>query len=499
MMQNLMKLVLVLLSILAAGWAASTSADDYTLGEYIITGGPPNDNRGYASTSGKTPQAIPPRVLLLITAGQSNIANTGVTNYTPTHASAIGNFNSYDGSLYAYADPLLGPSGNTANMVGRLADQIISAGLFDRVIVVPLAVGGSTVAQWAPGGILDNRLSIALARLKGRGIVNPTMALLWGQGESEVGTSQNDYETAFNSMISSVVSAGFTGRVFVAQQTWFGGVTKSAIRAAQAAVVDNVTIFAGPDADALGSSYRQVDNTHFNDAGQTAYASGWSDAMAASGAPYCAGLACDAGHTETTSGTPSGSINMATFFYVDRSWAVNNGATVTHLWLYTTTPGAYPIKLVRRNSAGNYDVVAQSIIAHFGGGWQRVALETPYAVASDGKEYYVGLYTAGVNHPAIDLKARAYSASNVTGNGVTLTEQAANSGWYVLPVGVTYAPRRNRKSPVRRRRRGRAHPRRAAVGSFVPIVAGAADSRSTMSRRSRLYTPARMHRSMSQA
>jgi Carbohydrate esterase, sialic acid-specific acetylesterase len=419
-------------------WAPGAIANDYTLGEYVLSGGQYNQNKGLSDASGKTLQAIPPRVLLLITVGQSNIVNIGPTAYTPSHAAAIGNFNPYDGNLYAYADPLLGTGHNGSNMAGRLADLLIAAGAFDRVIVLSLAVGGSQVAMWAPGGILDNRLSIALARVRGRGIVNPTMALLWGQGESDGNTSQGDYATALSSFISSAASAGFSGRVFVAKQTWFAGATVSAIRAAQAGVVDGTTVFAGPDADALGSSYRVADNTHFNDAGQAAYASAWYDAMVASGAPYCVGLVCDAEHIETTAGTPSGSVNMATFTYVDRSWAVDNGKTVTKFWLYTTTPSAHPIKLVRRNSAGNYDVVAQSIVPHFGGGWQSVALETPYAVANDGKEYYVGVYTAGTSHPSLDNKARSYTSADASGSGVTMTEQAAQSGWHVLAVGVTY-------------------------------------------------------------
>lgn len=141
---------------------------------------------------------------------------------------------------------------------------------------------------------------------------------------------------------------------------------------------------------------------------------------------------------EGTSGTPAGSTSMGSFTYVDRSWQVDNGRTVTKLWLNTTTAGTYPLKIVRRNSAGNYDVVASQSITHGGGGLESITLGSAYAVANDGLEYFVGVYTTGASHPTLDNKARSYVAADAAGNGVTMTEQAAQSGWHILAVGVTY-------------------------------------------------------------
>ena len=38
----------------------------------------------------------------------------------------------------------------------------------------------------------------------------------------------------------------------------------AAIQAAQAGIVDNVSVFQGPNFDTLDNSYRQADGTHFN-------------------------------------------------------------------------------------------------------------------------------------------------------------------------------------------------------------------------------------------
>ncbi len=141
---------------------------------------------------------------------------------------------------------------------------------------------------------------------------------------------------------------------------------------------------------------------------------------------------------ETTAGTPTGSIYAGVFTYVDRSWTINNGSTVGLLWLYSTAAATFPLKIIRRNSAGNYDVVASASITHGGAGWQSVSI-TPYTVPSDGKEYYVGVYVNGTTHAMIDGKDRAYTSANATGSSVTMTEQTHSGADYlVLPVGVTY-------------------------------------------------------------
>src|SRR5262245_16246844 len=106
--------------------------------------------------------------------------------------------------MYAAADPLLGtgmafPGGgfSPGGVSLRLADLLVSNSKFDRVIIVPVAIGGTSVAMWATGGVLSNCITAAMARLASRGIVpgmtNVTFAFVWGQGESDGGTSQAAY------------------------------------------------------------------------------------------------------------------------------------------------------------------------------------------------------------------------------------------------------------------------------------------------------------------
>src|SRR5260221_9497897 len=73
---------------------------------------------------------------------------------------------------------------------------------FDRVILAPIAVGGSTMEEWATG-VLAKRIPVTLRRLDDLGITRKTrgvsFALEWGQGPSEnaTKTSKADYIKGF--------------------------------------------------------------------------------------------------------------------------------------------------------------------------------------------------------------------------------------------------------------------------------------------------------------
>lgn len=291
--------------------------DPYQLGEYTLVQSPIlwQSNHGYTDTSSKTYRfnALNTGVknLVLIVAGQSNVAAEAPSAYTVTNSSVIDNFNIYDGGMYVYTDPPLGStwaylafggSGSTCGTLiscgsvgGRIADIFISgngtvaANTFNRVIVVPVAVGGSSIAQWDTTGPLYNRICVTMSRLAARGITpqaNVTFAIVWGQGESNHGTAAATYQASLNNIQAKAVSCGFSGRFFVNVQTWLSGVVDATIQGAQSGIVDNVKFWAGFNADSLNATNRIADNTHFNDTGIAALATGMANAMHASGAPY---------------------------------------------------------------------------------------------------------------------------------------------------------------------------------------------------------------------
>lgn len=260
------------------------------------------------------------RNLVLFYGGQSNAEGANSTSYTPTNASAIDNLNQYDDGIYPPVEPLLGsgahPLGNVAygyHPALVLADALITAGKFDRVIIVPFALGGSTIADWTTG-VLGNpsRLAVAINRAAQRGIIagtNVTFVLCWAQGESDnvSGTTTANYTAGFNALVAQAVAAGWpaTARILIAKQTFDAGTLSTAVQTAQTSasptgVINNSAsppIYLGANSDFFvgnicngTSACRQSDNTHYTTNAVLSVISdatnGWVQALHATGAPF---------------------------------------------------------------------------------------------------------------------------------------------------------------------------------------------------------------------
>lgn len=237
------------------------------------------------------------RNLVLINHGQSQAISVLPTATVPANASAIDNFSVHDGACYNVTNkPLLGtqdyiqtPGGGGCIVTG-VADLLVTNNKFDRVIMVPVAVSAASIADLATG-VCATRTSVAMARLASRGIVpgltNLTFAFLWMQGETDnlLATSSASYQASWAIIRANLLAAGFVGRMFVCKESYNLSVTSATVQAAQAAVVDNVVVFAGGDLDSINNASR-VSGTHFNDAGGAAAATLIYNAMHASGAPF---------------------------------------------------------------------------------------------------------------------------------------------------------------------------------------------------------------------
>lgn len=232
---------------------------------------------GNRVTSGKvasSPYPTPDTGVFII-AGQSNCSNYVNAYYNPTNAGAVDNLNIYDGGMYRASEPLLGCSNTGGNLFTRMADKLVTGGYYDRVILIPVGLGGTSAQQWDT--LLYRRAISGGRRAAALGI--NVSAILWMQGESEYLTTQSEYTSMLTSIMGKVAASGVTAPWVIGKCTDVGGIPKPAIQAAQLAIVNNTTIFQGADTDALtGSTYR-YDGTHLNAAGAEAAAELWKSAV----------------------------------------------------------------------------------------------------------------------------------------------------------------------------------------------------------------------------
>lgn len=279
--------------------------DPFFLPEVLNTNNTPSNYNGglsFRDTSAKTLRANQAAsgysaCIVLVIAGQSMDEDSAPTNQTPTNASNVHNFNPFDGAVYAGLDPLLGATGldtsHLAHPYTRLADKLINAGA-TCIVLVPIAVGGTLIAQWASGGMYYPRLKNTINRLNARGFT--TQYVLWGQGPSDcaAGTSQVNYVASGNALFSDLQAS--VAKIFVAEQSFTSAIpgTCSAIQNAQTVASPSglinhsasPPIWAGPNSDSLTGANRQADTQHWSDTGSDAYAGLWQTALHASGAPF---------------------------------------------------------------------------------------------------------------------------------------------------------------------------------------------------------------------
>jgi hypothetical protein len=217
-------------------------------------------------------------VLLIL--GQSNAANHGQGRFAA--GPQVCNFNPFNGRIYPAADPLLGATGGGGSPWCAMSDALIARGFADEILLVPVAVGGSTVADWAPGGPRNHRLMYALDRLAKHGSA-PTH-ILWHQGEADAlyGTSGDDYVASFDRFAGSLRACGITGPIYVAIATYFGippghERQQATIAAAQARLIDPAAgILQGPCTDLIRDRY---DDCHFDETGLRKHAAAWVEVL----------------------------------------------------------------------------------------------------------------------------------------------------------------------------------------------------------------------------
>jgi hypothetical protein len=214
------------------------------------------------------------RVMVALIVGQSNAANYGETRGT----APSGVFNFYRGKCYVARDPLLGADGYRGSVWTRMASRLKAEGVFDRIVLAPVAIASSTVDDWAPGGKLFPRIEAALSFLAERNL--RVTHVLWHQGETDAarGLPGEIYRAQLAELIS-FLEARTQAKIFVSQATVCASAPSPEIRDAQEAVLNDARgVLRGVDTDQLGPAWR-VDGCHLSDRGLARAGDLWAERL----------------------------------------------------------------------------------------------------------------------------------------------------------------------------------------------------------------------------
>ena len=234
----------------------------------------------YQNTTGREQVScwgIDHNAAVILAMGQSNAANFAGTPYRPSRH--VYNFNWTDGNCYRAQDPLLGATGRGGSVWSRLGDALIESGRYDEVLLVPVAVGGTSVRDWAGEAGPAARAVRAAQALERYGL--KITYVLWHQGESDHEMHKEVYQRLFARMTEYIRANAISAPVFVAMTSICDNYGSDQIRQAQRELPFRLAnVFAGPDTDAIDSIFDRADNLcHFSDRGAAIYARLWLDTI----------------------------------------------------------------------------------------------------------------------------------------------------------------------------------------------------------------------------
>jgi hypothetical protein len=210
---------------------------------------------------------------VLLVAGQSNAANSQGQRYESPDDRVV-NFS--EGHCYRAASPLLGADDQRGESWTLLGLKLIRTGLYNRVILVPAAAGGSAISRWAAGGDLNGMLMTAIRAAKARYAIT---AVLWDQGATDftLHTPEERYRSDLKSLIDQIRAEGVTAPFFITRCSVGGDdwTEDNAVARAQAALADGETILDGPNTDRDVPRSDRYDGYHFAARGQETWTDTW--------------------------------------------------------------------------------------------------------------------------------------------------------------------------------------------------------------------------------
>jgi hypothetical protein len=211
---------------------------------------------------------------VLLVLGQSNAANYQGQRHQSADDRTI---NFIAGRCYRAASPLLGADGQMGETWTLLGAKLIQSGLYRTVILIPAAVGGSSVHRWAKGGDLNAMMVAVIRMAEARYTIT---GVLWDQGATDftLGTPEDSYRSDLRSLIDTIRGQGvrapfFITRCSVGAENWS---EDNAVARAQASLADSQQgIFDGPNTDHDVTPLDRYDGYHFAASGQEKYTDAW--------------------------------------------------------------------------------------------------------------------------------------------------------------------------------------------------------------------------------
>jgi hypothetical protein len=211
--------------------------------------------------------------LVFLVVGQSHAANFGERTKSTDSVWVF-----WDGRIHRVAEPVPGGEGFGGSVWPRFGSRIERMKNVN-LLLIPVAIGGTKIQQWAGSGAFGRRLESTTELALRSGLTIDGTLVMLGEADAVARTSEKEWVASFRELSQKIRRAGVAGPILVATETrCFSQKVDSLIRRSQLAVVDGRQVFSGPDLDALGPEFRW-DGCHFTSGGLDSLATLWTVAI----------------------------------------------------------------------------------------------------------------------------------------------------------------------------------------------------------------------------
>lgn len=168
----------------------------------------------------KPPDKWDASTALVFAWGQSMCSNDGRGRYTARHANTW--VYGGAGTFYPCTDPIVGASGTAGSVWSHCADAAIgrpfNGGTVTRFVLRNIAVGGSAIHEWSPGGGLNATLIAQISDFMAN--VGMPTHLAFSQGEADVNRlSVQQWSDGWLAMVDSIRAVGCTSKIWTSIET----------------------------------------------------------------------------------------------------------------------------------------------------------------------------------------------------------------------------------------------------------------------------------------
>ncbi len=235
------------------------------------------------------------RLMVALVVGQSNASNT----VDPGYDAVKSVYAYYGGQCRKVRDAVPGATGDRGSSWSRLGDRVVASGLYDAVLFVDIARGGTSLLHWGRGGQFRGLLEGTIGDLSARGLTPTHVLFHQGEADCAMGLTRNEYGALLGELLSDIRDrVGPEADILVSRASLFldpacgdrhdPGCYRScpAITAAQTAAADpEKRIFPGPNTDLIVPWFDRNDGYHFTSQAADRFAAAWMPLLARGDVP----------------------------------------------------------------------------------------------------------------------------------------------------------------------------------------------------------------------